>query len=169
MVRREHPEYAGTWTTCGPPPARHRGRPLAARHTRPMSSSNGIDIDTELEIYRLADEGLSSRQIAKATGVPRSTVKRRIDARAAVLLEYDDDDELDDLDLDRLAPDIGYVATPPFTFVGMEPTELDTPGCDPVEPVLVERFLDGNDRSVSLADLYRADFQDGSGGSRLPR
>ena len=36
------------------------------------------------------------------------------------------------------------------------------PGVDPGEPVDMERFLDVNGVSVSMADIWRADFEDGS-------
>jgi hypothetical protein len=41
------------------------------------------------------------------------------------------------------------------------------PGCDDGEPVAVERFLDTNRRSVSMLDIHRADFADGSEGHGL--
>ena len=117
--------------------------------------------DELAEVLRLSGDGLSIRAIAKRVGWSRMSVQRAVVAAAEAEAELDDD--LDDLDLDRLSiPETRYVATQPFRFCGMEPVELDTPGCDPVEPVLMERFLDGNERSVTLADLYRADFQDGS-------
>ena len=124
-------------------------------------TSDNDDNDVRAEVVRLHREGVSIRGIAELVGLSKSAVGR-------ITVEADELDLDDDSDLDRdvallTAIDSGE-ATPPFRFVGMEPTILHHPGCDDGEPVNVERFLDANGRSVSVLDIYRADHADGSEG-----
>ncbi|WP_133056195.1 hypothetical protein [Mycolicibacterium tusciae] len=98
---------------------------------------------------------------ARTANSPPRCLRAETDATNAEL-EAELADEFEDDDLDRLDVPSRYVATPPFQFVGMEPTTLEIPGVDTVEPVDVERFLDANGRSVSMQDIYRTDFANGS-------
>ena len=85
-----------------------------------MRRSN-ISPEVEATILRLAAEGYSPRQIASLTGVPRTTVQRRIDAAAEAELQavletgtgdQDDDDDYE-ATLARLnAMDTGTEAEP---------------------------------------------------------
>jgi hypothetical protein len=98
-----------------------------------------------VEVLRLHAEGLSIRAIAKRVGRSRMTVQRILAAAA------EDDDGMVLLDARG-----GYRATPPFTFVGMEPVIVDLPGCDEGQLAEEPRYLDANGHSVSRLDIYRA-------------
>ena len=137
---------------------------LLACDTGAVSRAN-LDAATELRILELAAEGLSSRQISKRVGVPRSTVKRRIEAARVAEAELeaftaggkggDDgdrdpwDDESDDpwADAARLEllaaqqqPAPREVAEP-ITYVGK-----DSGG---------KRWRDANNRSLNELGWYR--------------
>ena len=142
-------------------PARRRHTALPYGHNEAMSRSN-IPPELEAVIIAMADAGMSSRQIAQQLGIPRSTVKRRIDARreaelADVLTRADDVAAFN-----AVMADTSPYARAPFTFDGMEVADLDVPGVDSGKPVLVEWFLDADGNRVTIADVYRADQQDGS-------
>ena len=128
-------------------------------HTEAMSSTNGLDPAIELEIYRLADEGYSSREISKRTGVPRSTVKRRVDARRDLGLKFADDDDDSDLDAAELARlealDSGQPVVPPITCVGVATTITEVKGWDAPQVGRELRYLDAEGHSLSTLDVYR--------------
>lgn len=126
-----------------------------------MTSSDDL-----AEVLRLSGDELSIRAIAKRVGWSRMRVQRAIAAEAKPEAE---DGDLDARELALLdATDTGQEPRAPFRFVGMEPTVLEIPGVDTVEPVDVERFLDANGRSVSMEDIYRTTSQTGRG-SRVSR
>ena len=126
---------------------------LLVRDTRAVSRRNiNIDADTELLILQLAAQGVSERQISKQTGVPRSTVKRRIDAAREAEAAEDDDpwDGVDPRDVDggelamlrASATDVDPAAlVPPFDFSHVDGGAV--------------RWRDANGLVFGEMDLYR--------------
>jgi hypothetical protein len=84
-------------------------------------------------------------------------VGRVLAAAVAAETELDDDDDLTDEERVRVnACEDGYPPPPPFTYVGSELVVLESREYDMPRTVQVQRFVDGNGRSCSTLDIYRA-------------
>ena len=105
-------------------------------------------------VLRLSAEGRSIRKIAQQLNLSRMKVQRILAAISA------EDEDL--AAFSAVMADASPTARASFTFDGMDSVELDNPGVDAGKPVLVERFLDADGNSVSMAEIYRGDFADGS-------
>jgi hypothetical protein len=119
-----------------------------------MTSTDAQDA----RVWALSADGWSVRGIARETGLSKSQVHRVLSANAEEFDSWEADDE--SAALSEASED--YVATPPFTFVGLESELVTLPGDDTARQLDMERFLDANGRSCSMLDIYRADFGDGS-------
>ncbi|MGO9157316.1 helix-turn-helix domain-containing protein [Mycobacterium sp.] len=115
------------------------------------------------DVLRLRDEGLSIRAIADELKLSKSAVHRML----AAADDLDDEDDLEERELALLDGNPGYEAVPPFEFVGIATVTQESPGWDVPQVAEEARFVDANGRSVSLLDIYRADFGDGSEGHGL--
>jgi hypothetical protein len=115
------------------------------------------------DVARLHGEGFSIRAIAERLGLSRMKVHRTLtDSRRAD--DWDDDDDETDEGLALFDGEPVPQATPPFTFVGINTEWVRLPGDDYATRQDTERYLDANGRSVSVLDIWRADFADGSEG-----
>jgi hypothetical protein len=123
--------------------------------------------ERDASIRELSSQGLPVRAIARELGVSKSTVGRVLVAEPEPA-DTDTDPWTDEPDADTLAlfdaddqrePE----PVPPFVFVGMdERVPVSLPGCDEAPLMNNPRFVDAGGRSVSVLDIYRADYADGS-------
>lgn len=123
---------------------------------------SAITAELSEAIATMASEGMTVRTIARELGLSRSAVHRDL-SRRAVAGEWDggtdpwtEDDDESELPVDDVE------AVPPFRFVGSETVWTQLPGDDVATRQVVDRWLDGNGRSVNLLDIWRADYGDGS-------
>ena len=115
------------------------------------------------DVARVRVEGLSIRAIADELKLSKSAVHRMLGAAD----DLDDEDDLEERELALLDGNPGYEAVPPFEFVGIATVTQESPGWDVPQVAEEARFVDANGRSVSLLDIYGADFGDGSEGHGL--